>query len=143
MSDSILLYGQVKAIRKAQRESAEAVRLLGLRLGDVLADLKLQGDAHMNATTQQLNDLAAKFDTATNEVAKDLADLRAQITGGISAEDAAPLVAKLAATEARLTALGADPENPVPQPTPTPAPGPVPEPERIPAPSPEPPAEQA
>lgn len=59
------------------------------------------------------DDVIAQLNTATDEIARDLQDLRDQVAGG----DAAA-AAKFQPLIDRLTALGQDPENPVP-----PAPG--------------------
>lgn len=81
-------------------------------------------------------ELVQAFDEATNEVASDLQDARAEITallgqlGNVDAEKEAAVqeaLAKFDAPLARLQALGADPENPVPAPEPTPEPAPAPE----------------
>ena len=61
--------------------------------------------------------LIAKMNEATNEVASDLAALRAEIVsllGGISAEGADEVIAQLESIEARLKALGEDPIDPIP-----------------------------
>lgn len=58
--------------------------------------------------------LVSKIDTATNEIAADLARLRGQITGGLTEAEAETVVADLTTLEARLTTLGEDPSDPVP-----------------------------
>jgi hypothetical protein len=75
-------------------------------------------------------DLAARIDSATNEVASDLKAVRDELaavsaaaeTDKQAAVDAA--LAKLDAPIARLEALGADPSDPIPTPEPTPEPAP-------------------
>ncbi len=76
------------------------------------------------------DDLAARIDNATNEVAADLADVRNALAEAVANADAATQaavnaeLAKLADPIARLEALGADPSDPVPSPEPTPEPAP-------------------
>jgi len=62
-----------------------------------------------------VDDVIAQLDTATNEIAADLAALRDAVAGN----DAAT-AAKFTPLLDRLTALGADPQNPVPPAPPTP-----------------------
>lgn len=63
------------------------------------------------ATDAQFKDRMDQIDAATDEIAKDLQDLRDKLAGqGIPDADLAVLDQKIA----RLTALGKDPENPVP-----------------------------
>jgi ABC-type transporter Mla subunit MlaD len=72
------------------------------------------------------DDLAARIDTATNEVAADLADVRNALAEAVANADAATQaavnaeLAKLDAPISRLEALGADPTDPVPSPEPAP-----------------------
>ena len=79
------------------------------RIGDVLVALK-----------DELQALIAALNTATNSVADEIAKLKQQIADllanpdAITAEDKAAIEAGLQAQVDRLTALGADPANPVP-----------------------------
>lgn len=59
----------------------------------------------------RVDDVIADLNTATDEIANDLDALRQQVSGldAVTAEKFQPLVD-------RLRALGADPENPVPDP---------------------------
>lgn len=66
------------------------------------------------ATTDEL---VARFGAATDEIARDLQALRDEVAGG----DAA-VAAKFEPLVSRLEAMGADPENPVPDPEPEPEP---------------------
>jgi septal ring factor EnvC (AmiA/AmiB activator) len=63
----------------------------------------------------RVDDVIAQLNTATDEIARDLADLRDQIEN-LDPETAAKFEPLLA----RLTALGQDPSNPVPNPEPSP-----------------------
>jgi hypothetical protein len=70
------------------------------------------------------DDLAARLDVATNELASDLAALRDEVAGldaGIAAKFE-PLVS-------RLELMGSDPADPIPDVEPLPEPEPAPEPE--------------
>lgn len=58
------------------------------------------------------DNLVSRFDAALNELASDLASLRDEVAGS----DAA-ISAKFAPLIARAEALGADPQNPVPDPS--------------------------
>ena len=82
---------------RALRADVNALQALGEQL--------MERQEQFDAAIQQL-------DEATNEVASDLQALRDEIAGGsaISEANLAVLDAKIA----RLKALGADPENPVP-----------------------------
>lgn len=64
-----------------------------------------------------VNALLTKIDDETNAVAAEVTALKDQIanSGGISAADADTVVAKLGAISDRLTGIGADPANPVPE----------------------------
>ena len=79
------------------------------RIGDVLVALK-----------DELQALIAALNTATNSVADEIAKLKQQIAellanpDAITAEDKAAIEAGLQSQVDRLTALGADPANPVP-----------------------------
>jgi hypothetical protein len=56
-----------------------------------------------------VDDIITALNTATDEIASDLAALRDEISGGDTAT-----AAKFAPLLDRLTALGQDPENPIP-----------------------------
>ena len=79
------------------------------RIGDVLVALK-----------DELQALITALNTATNSVADEIAKLKQQIADllanpdSITPEDKAAIEAGLQAQVDRLTALGADPANPVP-----------------------------
>lgn len=60
----------------------------------------------------KVDDLISDFDTATNAIEKELADLRLQAGQAITDDQ----IAKLGSLRDRLRALGADPANPVPPP---------------------------
>lgn len=57
----------------------------------------------------QVDDVVAELNTATNDIATELEDLRSQVSGldAVTAEKFTPIVE-------RLRALAADPSNPVP-----------------------------
>lgn len=76
----------------------------------VLAELQALKEAVMTQA-DTIRALAGRLDAATNEIATDLKALRDKVAEGTVTEaDLAPLDA----TITRLEALGADPENPVP-----------------------------
>ena len=80
-----------------------------------VATLEQQGAALMTRQDAFDQSLTA-LNTATNDIAEDLTRLRGEVANtGISAES----LARLDANIARLQALAADPENPVPEPAPT------------------------
>lgn len=85
-------------------------------VNEKLDQILLQGEKLMSKATE-INELVTAMNDATNEIASDLEALRAQIAGGLSAEEAADVVAKLDGLKARLVALGQDPADPVPAPT--------------------------
>lgn len=64
-----------------------------------------------------VNTLLTKIDDETNAVAAEVTALKDQIanSGGLSAADADGVVARLGAISDRLTGIGADPSNPVPE----------------------------
>lgn len=64
------------------------------------------------AVSPQIQAFADRLDAASNEIAKDLKDLRDKIAAGtpLTPEDNALLESNIA----RLEALGTDPANPVP-----------------------------
>lgn len=66
------------------------------------------------------DDMIARLNTATDEIARDLSDLRDQVAGLDPA-----IAAKFEPLVARLEAMGQDPTNPLST-DPTPAPGPTP-----------------
>lgn len=65
----------------------------------------------------------ARVDAATTAVGARLDALAAAIAGGVSAADAAPMVAELTKLGDSLEAMAKDPNNPTPTPLPPPAPG--------------------
>jgi len=68
----------------------------------------------MAQVTQDLRDLSAKIDAATNDVAARIAVLSGQIANSMTDAEVAEVKAGFQATIDRLTVLGADPNNPVP-----------------------------
>lgn len=67
------------------------------------------------ATQLEFDAALGALDAATNDIAADIAALKAQIAGGgLTAEQEADVLAKLDAAAAKLTGLAADPANPVP-----------------------------
>ncbi len=67
--------------------------------------------------TQAADNLAAvmdKIDTATDEVAKDLSDLRAGITTTMTQAEVDATQSRLTTLQARLEAMGKDPADPAP-----------------------------
>ena len=69
------------------------------------------------AVSQDLKDLTAKIDDATNKIAAKIDALTQKITNSMTDQEVADVKAGLQAEIDKLTALGADPVNPVP-PTP-------------------------
>jgi peptidoglycan hydrolase CwlO-like protein len=92
--------------------NAKVDRILAL-----LQDLKVQGEK-MTGKIDDVNRLLTELDAATNSVAAEIDALKAQISGGLTAEEATGVVTRLATASDRLKALAADPANPVPT-TPT------------------------
>ena len=76
----------------------------------LLRAIKAQGER----MHQELIDLAAKIDEATNAVAARIDRLSARIKNSMTDEEVAQVKAALGAEVARLTDLGKDPNNPVP-----------------------------
>lgn len=74
------------------------------------------------AKADEILALQQALDEATNEIASDLARLREDLAGGVSAEKAEEIRAKLQTQVDRLTVLGQDPEDPIPAPEPPPEP---------------------
>lgn len=68
----------------------------------------------LNKMDQAIAKVISDFDEATNEIEKDLTDLRDKISRGLSETDKAEAIAMLTQRADRLKALGADPANPVP-----------------------------
>lgn len=58
--------------------------------------------------------LINEVDNASNAIAARIDKLSAQLTGGVTAEEAAEIQAGLQGEVGKLQALGADPSNPVP-----------------------------
>lgn len=71
------------------------------------------------ALAEEIRALLAKIDAATNAVAERIAQLKAQIKNSLTDAEVADIQSQLTAAEARLRAVAADPDNPVP-PAPTP-----------------------
>lgn len=76
----------------------------------LLRDLKSQGER----MHQDYLDLAKKIDDATTAVANRIDKLSGQIKNSMTDEEVAQVKAAFQAEVDRLTALGADPVNPVP-----------------------------
>lgn len=107
-----------------------AIAAIDVKLDQVLdalaAVLKLEGSLMTKAEELKTSiaDLTTAFKEATDEVAKDLQDLRdkiaAGLAGGLTAEQATELQssidAQLGAARDRLVELGKDPADPVPEP---------------------------
>lgn len=68
------------------------------------------------ARQEDVNRIIQELDAATNEIASDLERLRGEVAAGTVSADS---VTALDGMVARLKALGADPENPVPPVAPT------------------------
>lgn len=66
------------------------------------------------SVAQDLKDLTKKIDDATNAVAARLDALAQQITNSMSDADVTAVKAGLQAEVDKLTALGSDPNNPIP-----------------------------
>lgn len=79
---------------------------------DAIETLSKQMGAKLMAVSAQIAEFSRRVDAATNEIAKDLQDLRDKIAAGtpLTQEDADELN-RLAT---RLEEMGKDPENPVP-----------------------------
>lgn len=84
---SVTIHVHVTDPQAAQRH-AELTRLLKQILG--------QGVSIM-ASAAELNAKLDEANTTTNEIAADIADIQAQLAGGVSAADAAALQERLAA----------------------------------------------
>ncbi len=69
------------------------------------------------ALADDLKAMNASFNDAINKVAAEIGDLKSQIKNSMTDTEVADIKAGFQATIDRLTALGADPVNPVP-PTP-------------------------
>ena len=80
--------------------------------GQLVADveaLKVQG-AQLMTQSAEIKDLVERLDAATNEVAKDVADLQAQLGDKLTPEE----MERFTGIVGRLEKLGADTDNPVP-----------------------------
>lgn len=73
------------------------------------------------ATLTEFETALTRIDTATDEIAADIARLVGQLqTGNLTADQETVVYDKLLAIGTRLEGIGASVENPVPPPTPTP-----------------------
>lgn len=90
-------------------------------LGQILTELR---DLKMSAK-QQFDELNAKLDAATDEIAKDLKDLRDQLKDGMTSQEVQEVRDTLTAKITRLEEMGKDPADPIPEPTPEPTPDPA------------------
>lgn len=106
---------------RGHEELATEIKKLGQKMARM--EKKLMSKAEeINA---KVDELRQAFSDATDEVAADLERLRQEVqaglTGGLTADQATALGTKLdealAPIAARLTELGKDPVNPVPEPT--------------------------
>lgn len=70
-----------------------------------------------------IDDLTAAVSGLSTEVSTFLADIAAQVSGGVTADEAEAVVAQINGFTAQLQA--ADPATPVPAPSPEPAPAPA------------------
>lgn len=80
---------------------------------DVAGALHRIGDILM-AISQDLKDLTAKIDDATNKVAARIDALASKVTNSMTDAEVAEVKTGLQAEVDRLTTLGQDPANPVP-----------------------------
>lgn len=86
------------------------------KLAQVLEELEMAkyGDA---ATKAAVDEILARINTATNDIAAKIAALTAQLTKpGLNEEEVNALKSQLETLQAQLEGLAADPENPVPDP---------------------------
>jgi len=81
---------------------------------NLLRGIKLQGEKLM-AIAKDIKDLTQKIDEATNAVAARLDGLGGQIKNAMTDAEVAEVKAGLQAEVDKLTALGQDPANPVPE----------------------------
>jgi hypothetical protein len=90
------------------------------KLGDLATLVKqLQRGLSNMATKQDFNELVTAVNTATNNIATRIAALEAKIAaGGLTAEEEQGVLMELGSVRTALEALGADPNNPVPEPAP-------------------------
>lgn len=91
------------------------VHLHGQILSDLVTSINRLGDRIM-ALGQDIIDLAAKVDTATNLVATEITFLQSQIKNSMTDAEVATVKTNLQGLADRLTAMGTDPSNPVPPP---------------------------
>lgn len=89
------------------------IYLHGQIVGDLAKSINRLGDTLM-AISQDLKDLTAKIDDATNKVATRIDLLASKITNSMTDQEVIAVKAGLQAEIDKLTALGSDPANPVP-----------------------------
>lgn len=111
MGDSITIWKELQLVRKELREIKKELS----ENRALLRQLLTQGQENMSATSEKFEQVLTAIDNATNEVANDLTDLRNQIAGGLTKEEADALGPRFDAAVSKLQALGADPTNPVPE----------------------------
>ena len=75
----------------------------------------------VSAMHDEFKAAVTRLEKATTTVGARLDKLASQIEGGLSAAEAAPIVAELTALGDKLEAMGKDPANPDPEPMPDPA----------------------
>ena len=86
---------------------------LSRSLAELFHLVRTQGDAQMAISAELVAAIAA-IDTATNDVAKRIADLSAQITTQMTPDDVASVVAQLNTEASKLEGIAANPAQPVP-----------------------------
>lgn len=89
------------------------VHLHGQVIEDLVKSINRLGDSIM-AVGQDIIDLAAKIDAATNLVATEITFLQSQIKNSMTDDEVAKVKASMQAITDRLTAMGTDPNNPIP-----------------------------
>ena len=89
------------------------VHIHGQALTDLVHSINRLGDCLMSVG-KDIIDLAGKIDTATNLVATELAFLQSQIKNSMTDAEVASVKTSLQGLAARLTAMGTDPNNPIP-----------------------------
>lgn len=92
------------------REMTERLLALEIRI----EELSRQLEEFSMAVSQELKDMTKKIDDATNAIAARITDLMSKITNSMTDAEKAEVLAGLQAEVDRLTALGQDPNNPVP-----------------------------
>lgn len=68
----------------------------------------------IDAMHEEFNAVIKRIDEATNAIADEIKALKDQISGGLSADEAGPILATLDSLAGKLETIGHDPNNPVP-----------------------------